>query len=808
MTIHRNWRKAALLSVASSFTIAAVAPLASAQETITATSEKELNIPAGALGDTLVAISSEFDVSILANESLVDGKTAGAIQGDMGIESALSAALDGQMLSMRPLSSGAIVIEEINSSGTTDQFNPDVATPLRVSERVASEDARVEQTVIVEGTRYNFDETSSVTRTNLPIQELASSVTVITAGSIQDRAAITIEEIVGNVAGTTPSRGNQITLRGILNDFGLASSNRLNGFAGNTAYEPDYYTFDRVEVVKGPVAISGGFINPGGFINTVQKLAAPGDFGNLSAQVTDFGQVRVQGDFNHSFNDGSSARIVVGTLYGDQFVREVRRNHVAVVPSFRSKLGESTDFSVWANIFLQRGEANIGQSVNLGSDPILDSDFNFDYGGDEEEVDAFDINGEIVHEFLDDLTLTARFSASTTESQSFSSYQYSYDFELGIPDDGEVYIYATERRNDEERFTGDVYLTKSFDLAGGQSSFIVGSEFLSFEGTNFLSFEFLGFDNVFNPRNNFSYPAGADLEVILDNGFTDASLYSAYGQTVLRPAENFVVTAAIRYDSFENESLQQEGILSSKKEDELTWNVGASYRLDQINSNIYASYSTGFTPSPFGRTIDGEILDAETANQAEVGIKTSLADGRADLTLALYRLEQEGTPIADPNDENFQINGGVTVVEGLEIEIAGELFPGFDVSGGVAFTNPEITEGIPVAGGELQVGDRPEYATTINGGVVASYQVQNGALEGLRFGGSVRHVGERARSETRVLQAFTTGNLFAEYSIGGVDLGVFVTNVTDETYVEFSNIPNYTFYGIGRSATFRISKDF
>ncbi|MEM9623723.1 MAG: TonB-dependent receptor [Pseudomonadota bacterium] len=745
-------------------------------------------------------LAEETGLKIIAPSDLVGNQQAPSIAGSYAPAEALEALLAGSNLMAVRSSSGAYVVMRRSDSTEQTRKNDQSITPAPEASKQTIEELKVI------GQRYGQESTRSVSRVDMAIREIPNSVTVITAANIEDRAAVTIEEIVGTVAGVTPAR-ESFTLRGILNDSGLSSTNRLNGFAGDVLPDRDYYTLERVEVIKGPAAISGGFVNPGGFINSVLKTAAPDNFASITAQATDFGQYRLQGDLNRTVGQRSSIRLVAAGLTGDTFVDDVELDSLTLLPSFQTKLSDKTTVSGWLSYQKEDGDGFIGHPINFASTPLIDPDFNFDYDGDDFEQTDTQLGGEIVHQFLDDLSLTLRIADGSTDIRTQAVYAYSYDFVRGIPEDGQVYVYATDRDSELSRTTGDLYLTKDFSLAGGKSSVIIGSEFLDVEVDNFSAFQYLGTDNIFAPGEQFNYPAGP-LNNILRQGTIEATLNSAYVQTILRPLEGLVVSAGLRHDAFENQNFSPAGLVSEQKETELTGNIGISFRIEGINSNIYGSYSTGFTPSAFGQTVDGELLDPETSRQVELGIKTDLAGGRAVLTLATYRLVQDGTPIEDPNNRDFQINGGEVTVDGIEIELAGELFPGFDVSAGIAFTDPEITKGVPGFGGALEVGDRPEYATTRNAGAVVSYKFADGIVSGLRVGGSLRHVSERARSATRELEAFTIGGLFAEYTYRNVEVGLFVANVTDEAYVEYSNVPNYTFLGVGRNWTFRMSYDF
>ncbi|MEM0984844.1 MAG: STN domain-containing protein [Pseudomonadota bacterium] len=82
----RNFKKSLLACMASSLAIMAAAPMAVAQDAGAETAAQSFNLPAGPLGDAFFAITTEFDVNIIADERLVQGKTAPAVSGVMSAE--------------------------------------------------------------------------------------------------------------------------------------------------------------------------------------------------------------------------------------------------------------------------------------------------------------------------------------------------------------------------------------------------------------------------------------------------------------------------------------------------------------------------------------------------------------------------------------------------------------------------------------------------------------------------------------------------------------------------------------------------
>ena len=69
-----------------------------------------LTCPPGALGDAFFAITTAFDVNIIADEQLIQGKTAPAVSGTITAKEALERALLGSGLSVRQSANAAFVV--------------------------------------------------------------------------------------------------------------------------------------------------------------------------------------------------------------------------------------------------------------------------------------------------------------------------------------------------------------------------------------------------------------------------------------------------------------------------------------------------------------------------------------------------------------------------------------------------------------------------------------------------------------------------------------------------------------------------
>jgi iron complex outermembrane receptor protein len=101
-----------------------------------------------------------------------------------------------------------------------------------------------------------------------------------------------------------------------------------------------------------------------------------------------------------------------------------------------------------------------------------------------------------------------------------------------------------------------------------------------------------------------------------------------------------------------------------------------------------------------GRAADSSIFEPERGTQYEVGIKADLATNLS-ATLAAYHLTKTNVLTTDLNDPDFSIQVGEQRSQGIELNVAGEILPGWNVIAAYAYTDAEVTED-----NELPVGSR------------------------------------------------------------------------------------------------------
>lgn len=103
---------------------------------------------------------------------------------------------------------------------------------------------------------------------------------------------------------------------------------------------------------------------------------------------------------------------------------------------------------------------------------------------------------------------------------------------------------------------------------------------------------------------------------------------------------------------------------------------------------------------------------------------------RLSATLAFYDLTRSNILTADPVNEGFSILTGEQRSRGIELNVGGEILPGWNIIGGSAYTDAQVTEDTDSELVDNRLGNVPKNAFNI----WTTYEIQQGAFQGLGAG--------------------------------------------------------------------------
>ncbi|MDF5706213.1 MAG: TonB-dependent siderophore receptor [Nostoc sp. S4] len=634
-------------------------------------------------------------------------------------------------------------------------------------------DEPIELVVTGEQDGYRVPDATTATKTDTPLRDIPQSIQVIPRQIIEDQKATRLRDILQNVSGVTPGAGYQ-------NSFDRV---RIRGFTQETTFRDgirdnfpstDFANVERVEVLKGPASVLFGQTEPGGIVNIVTKQPLSDPYYNVDLDVGNYAFYRSALDLSGPLNTDKTLLYRLNVAYENagSFRDFISSQNIFVAPVIAWKLSKNTDL----NLFFEynnrdykpdRGVLAIGDRP--GSVPI----------------DRFfgepSINQGTTTNYKFGYNLEHRFSQNWQLRQAFSTNIFKSD-EIRVQID-ELQADGRTATRDIANFGGttDEDYRLQTDVIGNFKTGTISHKLLFGVDLNRYTEVSDGFSNgpfasidVFNPV--YFVPITRPTTPYIVQNFTDT--FGFYLQDQVTIANNLKLLLGGRFDTVS--ILQKDLVAQSATNDNnsaFTPRVGIVYQPTPPVS-LYASYAESFVPQ-YGRSRDNSAFVPERSKQYEVGVKGELFDGRLAATLAAYHLTKSNVLTTDPIDSNFSIQVGEQTSKGIELDIVGQITPGWNVIATYGYTDARVTRD-----NDLPVGNRLENVAENTASLWTTYELQQGKFKGLGFGLGLYYVGDRPGDfeQSFILPSYLRTDAALFYKQNNWRVGLNFKNLFDTNY--------------------------
>jgi iron complex outermembrane recepter protein len=586
---------------------------------------------------------------------------------------------------------------------------------------------------------YAVDEATTATRTDTPLRDIPRSIQVIPQQVLEDRGISRITEAVRNVSGVTQDGGfggtaDQLNIRGFFLGNYFVDGFRTSG----TSNLFETANLERIEVLKGPAAIVFGSVEPGGAINLVTEQPLEEPFYEVELQAGSYEFLRSTVDLTGPLNAEETLlyRLNLAYEHSDSF-RDFDRdaNRVFVAPVLEWRLSDNTDLTFnftysWDERPIDRGLVAFGRGVaGIPITRVLNEP------GDFRRLEEIAAGYRFEHRFNDNWTIQNQFQFTTEDDFSQRADPLELNETTGILvrdyrasfDINETYALRTN-------------VLGEFNTGFLEHDLLVGLDLQRFTSKG----RFIGFSpertpgiNIFDPEYEvISRPGIEDLDVVINRFQNRIDSLGILAQDLISITDNFKLLLAGRFDIVDQEDRFFDEV-SDIYEEAFSPTVGLLYRpIDPLS--IYANYARSFQPN-FGVSADGSFLEPERGTQYEIGIRAELFDRRLIANLAAYYLTKSNVATTDPDNPDFSIAIGEQRSQGIELDISGEILPGWNIIAAYTYIDAEITESndFPVG---ARIANVPEHSASL----WSTYEIQSGDLQGLGFGLGLYYVGERS----------------------------------------------------------------
>ncbi|AEO47957.1 TonB-dependent siderophore receptor [Rhodospirillum rubrum] len=762
----------------------------------------------------LADFSAVTGLQVLYSGSAAYSHTAPALQGSYGARQALGLLLAGSGLAARFTSPTSITLEAIKD-----------AEDALVVDPIAVEGALLRGGLPgTEGTgSYATGATNTATKLTLSPRETPQSVSIMTRQRMDDQNLNEMADVLDETVGMTFKEGgpigsdaNAVYSRGFeVHNF------QVNGVSRSTKYGfgddlSDMAIYDRVEVVRGATGLMSGVGDPSASVNLVRKRPTDTFQSAAELQAGSWNRYRAEGDVASPLIESGRlrGRLVAAYQQGESYIDRLETSKKVLYGVIEADLTEDTLLT--AGVQYQHHRSDHASRAGI---PMFYSD-----GGRTDFSRSTSSAADWA--YFDNTQLTTfaaleqRFDNDWTVTLDLEHARRSYDALIGYgirgtPDretGAGMGLYAGRWAAKPIQNSVGLTATGPITLFGRQHDLMAGfsTYHASYEDPSYPLWSIPGYDTSIG---NYYTWNGAIAEPVLEENGSESFLerqVAGYMATRLRPTDDLSIILGGRLTSWsqETESRYADGSSSYSEQSEngkVTPYAGIVYDLSDIWS-VYASYTSIFKPQSL-QDADGGYLQPLVGDAYEAGIKAAFYDGRLNASLAVFRINQDNLGVADgaaltPSGGQAYKAAKGTTSQGIELELTGEVLPGWQVGGGYAHASPTDVKG------KRLLTDIPRDTVK----VFSTYRLP-GAFDRLMIGGNLRwqgaiyanNVGPNGERATQ--KAFSVVDVLASYRLTeAVTATLNVNNIFDEKY--YSSIGAIGYYGEPRNAMLSVKASF
>jgi len=562
---------------------------------------------------------------------------------------------------------------------------------------------------------YGVPAISSATRTSTPLRDVPQSVTVITPELMRDQQMTSMADVVRYVPGIAAHQGENNRDDVVIRGNRSSADFFLNGIRDDVQYYRDLYNLDRVEALKGPNALVFGRGNGGGAINRVVKEAVFMPVRAFSLQAGGHDNLRFSGDLDQPLGRSVAFRANAMLEDSGSFRDGVSLERGAFNPTLTVMATNRTKLTFGYEHLRDERVADRGITSFQGRP--ADVAIHTFYGNQRDShVDA--------HVNIGTINVEHRVGRAILRNRTLiGDYDRFYqNYVPGAASADQSLVTLTAYNNATQRT--NLFNQTDVIVAGStgrlRHTALFGADFGRQQTDNFRNTGF--FNNVSTSvLAPFDHPA-ISTPVTFRQSATDAdnhlqaNVAGAFAQDQIDLSRYVQLIGGVRFDRFDlTYHNNRTGETLSRADDLVSPRAGVVFK-PVAPVSIYGSYSVSYLPSSGDQfaslTTVTEQVKPERFNNYEVGVKYDTPAGLS-LTTALYRLDRTNTRSTDPNDPTRIVQTGSQRTSGFELGLNGKVRPAWQIAGGYAYQNAEVTSATTAARAGAQAGQVPHHTLSL-----------------------------------------------------------------------------------------------
>ena len=649
--------------------------------------------------------------------------------------------------------------------------------------------------IVVTGTLDTLQlgkESEGGSRLNLTPLETPASIEILDGDAIRQRGDLTIQDAAARATGIVNTSGV----------FGYGLSSR--GFSGQNSvmqlydgmrmynntltFPADPWMAEAVEVLRGPASVLYGEGAIGGAINVVRKRPSQEFSHAMRAGIGSFGFYNIAAGSGGPISEQLGYRVDASYRRSDGWMARGESNALALSgalqfqPTDELTLSMSHDFSrqeprTWFGVPLINNQ--LDTSIRKNNYNVTDARLRFRDNWSQFKIawdggDGLALESSFYH-------LSANKYWRNSERAAFVPASGSNP--AAIQQSSFLELYHVQRQ------TGNrTTATFSRDLGNGmEGGLVLGGD------VNRISY-----NNISNSGNNATRLVDIDNPIVgefirqtgnaaLRSRYTNMiDQFSVFSEGRLAFDDMVSFVGGVRYDRpqiTKDDHINPANNFTSTP-DAVTWRIGTVFN-PIPDMALYASYATA--ADPVGALVSTSIaqsgFDLSTGDQWEAGVKHIFWGGKAQWTLAAYKITKRNLLTSDPLIPSLQVQVGQQSSQGVEASLFIEPMPGFSINLNGALLDAQYDDFAESVGGVRfqRAGNRPSNVATKSANLFLSWQF----LPDWAVDGGVSYVGDRFQDAANAvrLPSYTLTDLGLRWNIAdGLSASVRGRNLFDTIY--------------------------
>jgi len=707
-------------------------------------------IPAGSLEQAINALGKQSGVVLIFSSDLVSNLKTSGLTGRYSQGEALDRLLKG---------TGLVAIPQAGGSYTIAVNKNETKTLPSVKVKADS----ISETAVGSLSGYLAKRSATATKTDTPILETPQSISTVTRDALDSLAAQDISDALkytSGVSGGRDIRYDSPVLRG-LGTYGQTYRDGLKEIGSQYAVPRlNVYGVERIEYMHGPSSALFGNSSPGGIVNSITKRPTDVGLHEVRLRSGNHDRVGLALDTTGALNESETVlyRLSISDEQFDLDTPQTDKRETYIAPALTFRLSADTDITLLANYQQDKTDGDAFPYSYWGDwEKYVPA---FEQGWDRFDRDQWSTSVLFNHSINDNLSV----HSSTRYTDTALDYRLAYanDFlSETLVERGAQYI-----KDESDSWQTDNYLQATWDADGWENNSLVGVDYSKADG------KLLRGGNITSP---YDLTTGKGVGTFVEPALTSKTLAESrqlgiYVQNQTKIHNQFVITAGLRKDDYENATADQQKV---------TGRLGGVWLLS-AGFAPYINYSTSFEPL-FGSTYDGSAFKPTTGRQVELGVRYEPEDKQVRFTAAVFDIKQQNVLTTDPVHSNFSIQTGEVGSRGLEFEANGSLSPNLNIIASYTYLDAEVTKDTDptLVGRKRPVVPQHQINTWVD------YKFTGSVLDGFSLGLGARYNTKTPNFTNDIWQPNKTlVDARIGYRIDAWEIALNAKNLLDKDYLE------------------------